>query len=68
MTQSVLSRVWLALWLLVNVSLVVWTNDLRQMNRETLFLTHEGNQRYDAFKAVVDERRVLRTISITAAE
>jgi predicted RND superfamily exporter protein len=59
MTQSGLSRVWLALWLLVNVSLVVWTNDLRQMNRETLFLTHEGNQRYDAFKAVVDERRVL---------
>ena len=54
-----LFRFALPLWVLINLACAVWTNDLTQVNRETLFLTRSGNQTYDQFKSVVDERRVL---------
>jgi predicted RND superfamily exporter protein len=52
-------RVCLASWVALNIFCAVWTNDLTQVNRETLFLTQAGNTSYNEFKAVVDERRVL---------
>ena len=53
------SRLGLAVWILMNIFLMIWTDDLSQVNRETLFLTRDGNKKYEAFKSVVDERRIL---------
>jgi hypothetical protein len=44
---------------MINLACAIWTRDLTQVNRETLFLTRSGNDTYEQFKSVVDERRVL---------
>ena len=54
-----LFRLCLGTWLAINIFCAIWTIDLTQVNRETLFLTRAGNQSYTEFKAAVDERRVL---------
>ena len=58
-SPTLLFRMSLVTWLAINIFCAVWTGDLAQVNRETLFLTRAGNHSYDEFKSLVDERRVL---------
>ena len=51
----------LFLWVLLHMGLAIWTHDLVLGNKETLFLTGEGQRDYARFRELVSERRVLAT-------